>query len=88
MHGEDTTNEVNKLLGRQHHIAHCFDYLRQAIMCAGDLTLEWAMPPFESTGLRSSVDGWGITHQCKNWDDAVKWATEYKAPQEANLGIA
>lgn len=23
-----------------YHIAHCFDYLRQGILCAGDTTLE------------------------------------------------
>ena len=26
----------------QHHLEHCFDYLRQAIMCAGDMSLEGA----------------------------------------------
>ncbi|KAI5370418.1 Putative mycotoxin biosynthesis protein UstYa [Septoria linicola] len=48
------------------HISHCFDYIRQAIMCAGDLTLEW--PRTEADGRRFAVDGWGVEHQCKSWD--------------------
>lgn len=47
------------------HMAHCFDYLRQSIMCAGDMTLEW--PKEGSSGERLLVDGWGIQHQCKSW---------------------
>jgi hypothetical protein len=47
------------------HVYHCFDYIRQALMCAGDLTLEW--PRTEKDGRRFAVDGWGISHQCKSW---------------------
>ena len=47
------------------HVLHCFDYIRQAIMCAGDMTLEW--PREEADGGRFAVDGWGVSHQCKRW---------------------
>ncbi|PMD42925.1 hypothetical protein L207DRAFT_422686 [Hyaloscypha variabilis F] len=47
------------------HVYHCFDYIRQALMCAGDLTLEW--PRTEKNGQRFAVDGWGVSHQCKSW---------------------
>jgi Mycotoxin biosynthesis protein UstYa len=47
------------------HVYHCFDYIRQALMCAGDLTLEW--PRTEKDGRRFAVDGWGVSHQCKSW---------------------
>lgn len=47
------------------HVHHCFDYIRQALMCAGDLTLEW--PRTEKDGTRIAVDGWGVSHQCKSW---------------------
>ena len=53
------------------HIGHCFDYLRQAIQCAGDMTLESTMP-----GDQGAVDGWGITHHCRDWDQAYKWTLE------------
>jgi hypothetical protein len=58
------------------HIAHCFDYLRQAIMCAADVTLEWGVqvPPGEQP---STINGWGIPHVCKDWDQAVDWTVEH-----------
>ena len=46
------------------HINHCFDYLRQSITCAGDMTLEW--PRLEANGDRFVVEGWGVPHQCKD----------------------
>lgn len=47
------------------HMLHCFDYLRQTISCAGDMTMEW--PRTEPNGQRFAVDGWGIPHECKDW---------------------
>lgn len=52
----------NLLDSREHHIEHCLDYIRQAIMCAGDMTLEW--PREEDDGRRDAVDGWGVEHRC------------------------
>jgi hypothetical protein len=34
-------------------------------MCNADLTVEW--PRTEESGERVAVDGWGVTHQCKDW---------------------
>lgn len=58
---------VNEIIldPRQDHMAHCFDYLRQSLMCHGDMTLEW--PRTEADGSRFAVDGWGIEHQCRDW---------------------
>ena len=47
------------------HVFHCFDYIRQALICAGDMTVEW--PRTEKDGRRFAVDGWGVTHECKDW---------------------
>jgi hypothetical protein len=45
------------------HTQHCFDYLRQGIMCAGDMTVEWASKPNSS-----DINGLNIPHgQCKSW---------------------
>lgn len=44
------------------HINHCFDYLRQGIMCAGDMSIEGAA----SDGL-NAVDGFDQLHTCKSW---------------------
>ncbi|TVY83132.1 Oxidase ustYa [Lachnellula suecica] len=58
------------------HIYHCFDYIRQALMCAGDLTLEW--PRTEKDGRRFAVDGWGVSHQCKSWEAISDYMTSDK----------
>lgn len=61
------------------HTDHCFDYLRQAVMCAGDMTIEWARE--ERYGQEPfTVDGWSVSHQCKSWDAAVQWTLKRKAP--------
>jgi hypothetical protein len=44
------------------HVEHCFDYLRQGIVCAGDATLEGPDP-----GGRS-LSGYGTVHRCRAWD--------------------
>jgi hypothetical protein len=51
------------------HISHCFDYLRQAIQCAGDMSLEW---PIEVNG-ESLVVGWNNPHECKSWEAAWEY---------------
>lgn len=47
------------------HVHHCLDYLRQSIICAGDMTLEW--PKQDGPGQGIAVDGWGVPHQCRDY---------------------
>jgi hypothetical protein len=55
--------DVNQ--SQSHHTSHCFDYLRQGIMCAVDMSME--CPRDEPDGSeRIHVDGWGISHVCKD----------------------
>ncbi|KAK1639169.1 hypothetical protein BDP81DRAFT_480078 [Colletotrichum phormii] len=54
------------------HLNHCWDYLRQTIMCNADVTLEWRKYN-EQVGT-----GWGYQHQCKDWDAIVAWAEKYR----------
>lgn len=63
----NTTAETYESLlkSQEDHVYHCFDYIRQALMCNADLTVEW--PRTEEDGRRIAVDGWGVSHQCKNW---------------------
>lgn len=65
--GRENWQEVyeNLLKPSEDHVFHCFDYIRQALMCAGDMTIEW--PRVEEDGSRFAVDGWGVTHECKSW---------------------
>ena len=41
-------------------------------MCSGDTTLEW---PSAEEGV--GVDGWGISHQCKDWEGLIRWQREH-----------
>ncbi|KAI7125822.1 hypothetical protein D0869_15517, partial [Hortaea werneckii] len=48
--GEDDPQKIYDLLLKptEDHVFHCFDYIRQALMCAGDMTIEW--PRVEADG--------------------------------------
>lgn len=51
------------------HISHCFDYIRQGVQCAGDMSLEW---PIQVNG-ESLVVGWNNPHECRSWDAAWRY---------------
>jgi len=53
-----------------HHSAHCFNYLRQGIMCAADTTLE---------GKTDAGPGEGSEHECKDYDALLEWANSHAA---------
>ncbi|KAM7182899.1 protein of unknown function (DUF3328) domain containing protein [Naviculisporaceae sp. PSN 640] len=67
-----------------HHTAHCFDYIRQGIICAADTTLE---------GSTEAGPGFGNPHECKDYDAVLEWANKHGAmawrnellPSEATL---
>ncbi|KAK6437235.1 hypothetical protein LTR95_006565 [Oleoguttula sp. CCFEE 5521] len=67
----NNTREVyDRLLVKQEdHVYHCFDLIRQALMCHPDLTVEW--PRTEVDGRRFAFDGWGIQHQCVDWNSVL-----------------
>lgn len=71
---------------RLEHVAHCFDYLRQALMCAGDMTIEHAMEsPLGQK--RITTDGWGVKHQCSGWNEMAAWTLSHKANYSRATGI-
>ncbi|PGH23752.1 hypothetical protein AJ80_02182 [Polytolypa hystricis UAMH7299] len=60
------------------HIDHCFDYLRQGILCSGDLALEWLIE-----GSNDQVDGWGIAHnRCKDPVAIEAFISKHRASKE------
>ncbi|KAK2601508.1 hypothetical protein N8I77_010955 [Diaporthe amygdali] len=75
--GFQRLHQHEEIKGDIGHYSHCFDFLRQAIMCAGDTTLEGVQhsenPLIKNT---QGADGWGATHNCRNWDDIKTWAKE------------
>jgi len=59
--GTELTEEV------AHHSAHCFDYLRQSLMCNADTSFE---------GKTEAGPGWGSKHECTDYEALLKWANE------------
>ncbi|EFR05193.1 hypothetical protein MGYG_08207 [Nannizzia gypsea CBS 118893] len=50
------------------HMRHCFDYLRQGLMCAADSTLE----PVDTR--LGGVTGWGDERVCRDYAALKDWA--------------
>lgn len=78
---QDPTVELPK--GKPSHLSpaaaiHCFDFLRQALMCSADTTIELARYR-GSDGKVRTAHGWGIEHQCKDWDSIWEWTMRYHA---------
>lgn len=57
---------------------HCFDYLRQSIMCCGDTALEGQhtiLYPEEMIG----SDGWDAKHVCKDYTQVLRFLEDNRA---------
>ncbi|MCJ1474998.1 hypothetical protein MMC13_003658 [Lambiella insularis] len=53
------------------HISHCFDYLRQALMCAVDTNLEAVDP------VLGGSKGYGYARTCRDFDAVKAWSDEW-----------
>jgi hypothetical protein len=54
------------------HVQHCFDYLRQSIMCSGDVALEGAETTFPDDE-RGGSDGWDAKHVCRRYSEVFDY---------------
>ncbi|KAK2008960.1 hypothetical protein LZ32DRAFT_684246 [Colletotrichum eremochloae] len=66
------SHELNDFPQRVNHTDHCIDYLRQVIMCHGDITpitFEW-IPDINGYIAHHSTE-----HMCRNFDAIFDWAT-------------
>lgn len=61
------------------HIDHCYEYLRQAISCGGDLIIEGSSP----LGKATSVTGWGVSHDCINFE--ILRSYQFEQERQYNL---
>lgn len=63
-------------LGEDHlvHVYHCFDYVRRALMCASDTTLEGQ----SSGSTRPATKGEGAFHVCRKFDVIRAYAWEHR----------
>ena len=73
---------------RQHkhsvdHMKHCWDYLRQALLCYADDTLE----PLREEGRPDlpGVNGWGVEHKCRDFDELMRWTARHRATNEGGI---
>jgi hypothetical protein len=55
------------------HMEHCFSYLRQAVLCGSDATLESPDPEVRA------IRGWGFDHDCYNWEGLLEWRDEHRS---------
>lgn len=58
---------------RKPHVAHCFDYLRQGILCSADSSIEPAV---------DTVNGFlgaGFPRQCRDFEELKSWAEKHRA---------
>ena len=56
-----------------HHVRHCFDYLRQALMCAADTNLE---PVDYQLG---GATGFGYERKCRNFQAVKDWSDRWRS---------
>ena len=61
------------------HIHHCFDYLRQALMCAADTNLEVLDRETRLT------DGWGSERKCRDYQGVSRWAEEWRDSEDVGI---
>jgi len=62
-----------------HHIRHCFDYLRQALMCAADTNLEVIDWPLGGS------TGWGFERQCRDYSEVVAWVEKWRYHSQTTI---
>ncbi|KAK5653729.1 hypothetical protein OQA88_7885 [Cercophora sp. LCS_1] len=70
------------------HEYHCLDYVRQAILCAGDTTLDYAddrVVDSDGKVTRYGFTGANSTHQCRDWDIIKKFTEEHKAGDRSGI---
>ncbi|KAI8950687.1 hypothetical protein F4801DRAFT_548033 [Xylaria longipes] len=61
------------------HIRHCFDYLRQAIMCAADTNLEVLNQETHLT------NGWGQPKLCRDYEQIFAWAERFANSSDTGI---
>lgn len=59
------------------HTQHCLRYLRQAVLCNADTTLEETEWVENANGtMVPAADGVGMIHKCRDWTVLRKWMEE------------
>jgi len=69
-------------LDRAAHTAHCFEYLRQSLMCSADSTVE---PAGRRVG---GFLGWGFPRPCRDYGELKEWAERWRAFEGHGFTVA
>ncbi|KAL5343833.1 hypothetical protein BJX70DRAFT_393255 [Aspergillus crustosus] len=70
---ENQTKDFDTGIARHPHVGHCFDYLRQSLLCAADSSLE---PTNERVNGNAN---WGFEKTCRDYGSVKSWAERWKA---------
>jgi hypothetical protein len=62
-----------------HHIRHCFEYIRQSLICLADSNLETMN--YTTRG----VSGWKTERTCRNFEGLRQWADQWGISREEAL---
>ncbi|KAF2401594.1 hypothetical protein EJ06DRAFT_507693 [Trichodelitschia bisporula] len=62
------------------HVTHCYDYLRQSALCAGDAALEG-----RSESVKGMTDGWGNVHVCRKREEERGWVLENRFSDKVGI---
>ncbi|KAI6283509.1 hypothetical protein MCOR27_003251 [Pyricularia oryzae] len=73
----DKTTPLFGVSWQLEHLNHCWDYVRQTIMCNPDLTVEWR-GAMEGTG-------WGYERQCKKWEPIYDWLEKHRITNDRGI---
>ena len=60
-----------------HHASHCFEYLRNSILCNLDMTLEGSYSAHRESG--------GQAHVCRDREQAIKWIEERRVDDRQDI---
>ncbi|KAM3077069.1 hypothetical protein ACMFMG_003461 [Clarireedia jacksonii] len=69
------------------HSFHCLNYLRQAVLCAGDTTLEYGHKFWSNEKNETEWDftGTGSVHQCRDWNTIEQFMLEHSASHQTGI---
>ncbi|KAK5989597.1 Oxidase ustYa [Cladobotryum mycophilum] len=70
-----TSGEITHIDG---HTLHCYDYLRESIICAADSSLEPFRSRFDGGTEGNGVDGFGTVHQCRDFKQLFEWSEKFR----------
>ncbi|KAL2257171.1 hypothetical protein VTK26DRAFT_563 [Humicola hyalothermophila] len=86
----DPSPSETRFLRRHFHVDHCIRYLRQALLCCGDTTLEGMNPAYDEAAAFDALDrdfvavsdGTGMVHACKDHERIREWAEGRRVDDE------